>query len=289
MGSLDGKVAVITGSTRGLGLAIARAYAAEGAFVFISSRSADSVKQTVESMNAEGWKAAGLAVDVADLRQVQLLADLAIQTCGHIDIWVNNAGTTGPYGPTVQMDPSVFAGVVQTNIMGTYHGSITAMHIFRRQRSGKLINMLGMGYNKPAPWQNVYGSSKVWIRHFTKALAEENKDCPGVGVFALNPGMVLTDLLIHNDVIAGSEDRLKAFPTVVRMWAKPGEVPARKAVWLASSATDGKTGLEANVFTTSVMLMGLLREGLHKLTGNKANDSGVKMKSVAPWKPGSEN
>ncbi len=90
-----------------------------------------------------------------------------------------------------------------------------------------------MGYNKPAVWQNVYGSSKAWIRNFTRALAKENTDIPAIGIYALNPGMVLTDLLIHNDVISGSEDRLKVFPTVVRMWAKPPEIPAREAVgWL---------------------------------------------------------
>ena len=179
MGILDGKVAVITGSTRGLGLAIAQAYAAEGAAVVISSRSNEAVQKTVDRMKTSGFQAAGMAVDVGSFEQVQALADFALKTFGHIDIWVNNAGTTGPYGPTIELSPEVFGGVVQTNIMGTYYGSLTALHIFKKQGSGKLINMLGMGYNKPAPMQNVYGSSKVWIRHFTKALAAENKDHPG--------------------------------------------------------------------------------------------------------------
>ncbi len=145
MGILAGKVAVITGSTRGLGLAIAQAYAAEGAAVVISSRSAEAVQRVVESLLSNGRQAAGLAVDVADLKQVQALADLALRSFGKIDIWVNNAGTTGAYGPTIALDPQVFAGVVQTNIMGTYHGSLTALQIFKKQGSGKLINMLGYG------------------------------------------------------------------------------------------------------------------------------------------------
>ena len=82
--------------------------------------------------------------------------------------------------------------------------------------------------------------------------------------------MVLTDLLTHFDVVSGSEERLKVFPTIVRMWAKPAEIPARKAVWLASSATDGKTGIEGNVFTTWVMLRGAAREGLRKITGQQS-------------------
>jgi glucose 1-dehydrogenase len=145
--------------------------------------------------------------------------------------------------------------------------------------------MLGMGYKKPAPWQNAYGASKVWIRNFTKALAEENRSDPSIGIYALNPGMVLTDLLVHNDVIAGSEGRLTSFPTIVRMWAKPGEVPARKAVWLASSATDGRTGLEVNVFSTGVMLGGAMREGWSKLTGRMPENDVVKMKVVPAWEP----
>ncbi len=285
MGILSGKVAVITGSTRGLGLAIAKAYAAEGAAVVISSRSVEAVKETVATFEAAGYKVAGLAADVAKLTDVQALAELCLNSFGRMDIWINNAGTTGPYGPTISFDPNVFAGVVQTNIMGTYHGSITALHHFKKQGSGKLINMLGMGYNKPAPWQNAYGSSKVWIRNFTKALAQENKENPAIGIYALNPGMVLTDLLTHNDVIAGSEGRLKNFPTVVRMWAKPGEIPARRAVWLASSATDGKTGLESNVFTTGVLLGGAIREGWRKLTGREPGKDDVDMKVVTPWQP----
>ncbi len=285
MGILTGKVAVVTGSTRGLGLAIARAYAEEGAAVVISSRSAQAVDQTVADFRARGWQAAGMAVDVADLAQVQALADLAVTTFGRVDIWVNNAGVTGPYGPTTGFDPRVFEGVVRTNILGTYYGSVTALSRFEKQGGGKLINMLGMGYNKPAPWQNAYGSSKVWIRHFTKALAEENKGKPGIGIFALNPGMVLTDLLVRNEVIAGSEEKLKAFPVIVRMWAKPAEVPAKKAVWLAGPATDGKTGIEGNVFTTGVLVGGALRELWWKVTGTAPKTSDVDMTTVAPWQP----
>ncbi|NMB55419.1 MAG: SDR family oxidoreductase [Leptolinea sp.] len=285
MGMLAGKTAVITGSTRGLGLAIARAFAAEGAAVVISSRSAEAVAQTVASFRASGYQAEGLAADVSKLEDVQALADLCLMSFNRMDIWVNNAGTTGPYGPTIQFEPRVFESVVQTNILGTYYGSLTALHHFRQQGSGKLINMLGMGYNKPAPWQNAYGSSKTWIRNFTRALAEENRDMPGVGVYALNPGMVLTDLLTRNDVIAGSEDRLKNFPTIVRMWAKPGEIPAREALRLASAATDGRTGLEGNVFTGGVLLLGAIREGWLRLIGRKPDDGIVEMRVVPAWQP----
>jgi NAD(P)-dependent dehydrogenase (short-subunit alcohol dehydrogenase family) len=288
MGILSGKVAVITGSTRGLGLAIARAYAVEGAAVVIASRSEEAVKTTVAALLASGYQAAGMAVDVANLANVQSLADFCLKTFRYMDICVNNDDTTGPYGPTISFDPQVFSCVVKTNIMGTYYGSVTALHYFKKQGSGKLINMLGKGYNKPSPWQNAYGSSKVWSRHFTKALAVENNDNPAIGIYTLNPGMVLTDLLIHNDVISGSEDRLKSFPTIVRMWAKPAEIPAQKAVWLASTETDGKSGLEANVFSTWLMLGGALKEAWRKTTGNTPEKDDIQMKVVAPWQPDSK-
>lgn len=276
MAVLAGKVAVITGGTRGLGLAIARAYAAEGAAVVVASRSQKSVDAAVSLLKAGGARASGLAIDVSDLAKVEALAKHAVQTFGRIDIWVNNAGIAGPYGPTLGFSPEVFNQVIQTNIVGVYNGSRTALKIFMGQKSGKLINVLGHGYNGPVPWQNAYASSKAWIRSFTMGLAKEIAEAKelaeaketagsGVGVFAFNPGMVLTDLLTDVDVITGHEERLRRFPTIVRMWAKPPEVPAKKAVWLAGPATDGKTGLLVSLFSPWLMLTGALKV-LFKLT-----------------------
>ncbi len=282
MGILEGKVAVITGGTRGLGLAIAEAFAQAGAAVVVASRSQGAVNAAVEHIQSAGGRADGMAVDVADLEQVIALAEHAVAQFGRIDIWVNNAGTAGPYGPTLGNTPQEFTQVIQTNILGVYHGSRTAMEYFIPQHAGKLINILGHGYNGPVPWQNAYASSKAWIRSFTKALAEETKDS-GVGVYAYNPGMVLTDLLTQVDVIAGSESKLKNFPTVVRMWAKPPEVPAKKAVWLASPATDGKTGLLVSIFSPWVMLGGALRELLRALFRRPAAGPDIKMKVIQPY------
>ena len=136
------------------------------------------------------------------------------------------------------------------------------MRRFLDQGSGKLINLLGHGWKGPVPWQNAYSASKAWVRSFTLALAEETKQsgASGVGIYAFNPGMVLTELLTDVEVIEGSEEKLRRFPTIVRMWAKPPEVPAAKAVWIASAATDGKTGEIYNIFTPTQMLGGALSE-----------------------------
>lgn len=261
---LRGKVAVITGGTRGIGLAIARSFAEQGAAVVLASRSQKAVDAAVELIQRQGGQAAGMAVDVAQYAQVQSLLRLALSQFGRLDIWVNNAGTAGPYGPTLDLCTRAFSEVVQTNILGVYHGSRAAMLHFVAQGSGKLINLLGHGYKGPVPWQNAYSASKAWVRSFTKALAEEYKDS-GVGVFAFNPGMVLTDLVTDVQVVEGSQPRLEKFPMVVRMLAKPVEVPAQKAVWLASCATDGKTGLLVSLFSPWTMLVGALKEGWRAL------------------------
>lgn len=281
MDRLIGKVAVITGGTCGIGLALAQAYAAEGASVFIASRTSSSLETAVNRLRQAGYSVAGRAIDVTELAQVQALADAAIQEFGRLDIWVNNAGIAGPYGPTAQVDPEIFLEVVQTNILGVYYGSIVALKHFMDRGQGKLINMLGFGAKGAAPFQNAYGSSKAWVRWFTQSLAQETRDS-GVSVFAFSPGMVLTDLLTHVEVIQGSESRLKNFPVVLRILAKPPEAATEKAVWLASSATDGKTGLEVFTASSGKMMLGALREGLRSLLRQPAPPIDLDIKVISP-------
>ena len=259
MRRLENKVAVVTGGTRGLGLAIAQAYVREGAAVFIASRSSSSVDKAIGLLKAAGGRVDGLAGDVGELADVQAIADRALQTFGHYDIWINNAGLGAPYGPSADVPMPRFEQVLKTNIWGNYYGSVVALKHFVPRGSGKLINVLGRGDRQPVPLQNAYASSKGWLRNFTVSLAKEYK-ASGVGIFAFNPGLVLTDMLSHVEAVDGYAERLRPLETVSRMWGNPPEVPAEKAVWLASAATDGKTGLEVNVLSPQVMVRGLLRE-----------------------------
>jgi glucose 1-dehydrogenase len=281
MQRLEGKVAVITGGARGFGLALAQAFTLEGAAVFLASRSTDAVEAAIHSLHQSGYRASGLATDVTDLIQMQALSAATIREFGQLDIWVNNAGYAGPYGPTIQVEPDAFLQVVQTNILGVYHGSLVAMQHFMGQDQGKLINILGYGAKGAAPYQNAYGSSKAWVRRFTQSLAQETKDS-GVGVFAFSPGMVLTEMLTHGEVIDGSQERLKNFPKVLRILARPPETVTERMIWLASSATDGKTGLE--VFSGSVgrMMLGALREGMRSLLKRPAPQIVMEMKVIPP-------
>jgi NAD(P)-dependent dehydrogenase (short-subunit alcohol dehydrogenase family) len=118
---------------------------------------------------------------------------------------------------------------------------------------------------------------------FTMALAKETKDS-GVGVFALAPGMMVTDLLTEVEVIAGYEQKLKPMGTIIRMWARPPESAAEKTVWLASAATDGKTGSLVKLMGFGLMLGGALQEGLRRLT-RQAPPPGVNLKVVSSAEP----
>ena len=268
---LSGKVIVITGSTRGLGLAMAQACTAAGATVVVSSRGREAVTQAVQQISAAGGRVGGLACDTGDTAQVQALADYALATFGRLDVWVNNAGVGAPYGPTLNVPPARFEQVIRTNMLGVYHGSFIAMQHFVAQGQGKLINLLGRGDNGPQPFQNAYASSKVWVRNFTKALAAEYKTS-GVGVYGFNPGLVMTELLSEIEVAPGYETKVQALSTVVRLWGKPAEIPAQTLVWLASAATDGKTGLIVNQLGKAQLIRGVLQEGWRRLTGQAAPD-----------------
>jgi glucose 1-dehydrogenase len=171
-------------------------------------------------------QASGLPTDVGELDQVKALADHAAQTFGKIDIWVNNAGIGGVYGPTASIDPELFERVIRTNIFGEYYGSLVALqHFLAQGNSGKLINLLGRGDRQPVKFQSAYASSKTWVRNFTLALAKEYAET-GIGIYALIPGLMNTALLRKIEIVKGYEKKLKSLSVVIRLWAKPLDVPA---------------------------------------------------------------
>jgi NAD(P)-dependent dehydrogenase (short-subunit alcohol dehydrogenase family) len=240
------------------------------------------VANAVEKMQAEG-EVMGMSCDVADLVQVKALAQKVIGAWGNIDVWINNAAITAPYGPTLAIKPEVFTKVLNVNMLGTYHGSIVAMRHFLPQGQGKLINILGNGDKRPSPMQVAYGSSKNWVLTFTRALAWEYKKS-GVDVFAYNPGLMRTDLLMDIEVIEGYENRLKPFEIVIRMWSKPMEIPAQKIVKLASNASDGKTGKVVQEMNFLAMLAGSTREGWRRLFKRPLENIPIEVLSIpAAW------
>ncbi len=279
-GVLSEKVVVVTGSSRGLGLEIAWACAGAGARVVVSSRSGSAIERAVSDLRAGGAQVSGTVCNVAELAQVEALLTHALAAYGRVDVWFNNAGYAAPYGPTVAVPSQEVLQTIRTNILGTYNGSVVAMQYLLTGRAGKLINILGRGDTGGAvPMQNAYAASKSWVRTFTLSLAKEYLRS-GVGVYAFNPGMISTEFLTRVEAVEGYEERLKVMPTIIRMWSNPPEVPARRAVWLASAATDGKTGLEIHEVSRVGFLLGAVREGLRRLAGRRPPRGSFEVRTV---------
>jgi NAD(P)-dependent dehydrogenase (short-subunit alcohol dehydrogenase family) len=230
---LAGRVAVITGSTRGLGFAMARVLGRHGATVVLASRSDADVADAVARLRAEGITASGRRCDTAELADVEALRDEAL-THGTLDIWVNNAGASGVYGPTASTPVDDFARVVRTNILGTFHGSRVALPVFLAQGHGDLVNVYGHGDQGPVALQNAYASSKRWVRQFTETLRAEAKGS-GVRVHGLNPGLVITDMLGHVTAQPGYEKRLGGLQVVVGLWGQTPDAAARPILGLVTS------------------------------------------------------
>lgn len=256
---LEGKTAVITGSSRGLGFAIAKALAEQGVSVVLAARTAETLQSAVSELKDQGFQAAGFVCDTAKIEEVEGLAQEAMSAFGRLDVWINNAGISAPYGFTMSISPERVKKVVDTNILGVYYGSYVAMRQFLAQGSGKLINMLGRGESGPVPYQNAYASSKAWVKNFTRALAREYTGL-GVEVMAYNPGLVITEMLTQVDTVAGFEEKVQPLNTVIRLWGNMPEKPAQKVVWMASSATDRKNGLVVKYLTFGRMVAGVGKE-----------------------------
>ncbi|MDN4645251.1 SDR family oxidoreductase [Arthrobacter sp. PsM3] len=230
---LRGRVAVVTGSTRGLGFAMAGLLGHQGATVVLASRSDVDVAAAVERLHAEGIAASGRRCDTGELADVEALRDEALSR-GTLDIWVNNAGTSGVFGPTASTPVDDFTRVVRTNILGTFHGARVALPVFLGQGHGDLVNVYGQGDQGPVALQNAYASSKRWVRQFTETLRLETKGT-AVRVHGMNPGLVVTDMLGHVTSQPGYEHRLGGLQVVVGLWGQTPDDAARPLLDLVTS------------------------------------------------------
>jgi NAD(P)-dependent dehydrogenase (short-subunit alcohol dehydrogenase family) len=189
---------VITGSTRGIGLGMAREFMRRGHAVVVSGRGQAAVDAAVAALAREfpQAKVAGRACDVADERQVQALWDAAVAALGRVDIWVNNAGRDGIKRPFFMIPADDVRETITTNLVGLMNCSRVCMAGMYAQKGGWIWNMEGFGSNgQTRPTAGVYGATKCAVRYFTKALIQELAKTP-VKVGYLSPGIVLTDMLV---------------------------------------------------------------------------------------------
>jgi NAD(P)-dependent dehydrogenase (short-subunit alcohol dehydrogenase family) len=187
---------VITGSTRGIGLGLARAFLERGHNVMVSSRGEAAVNGALDELSPlGGGRVAGQACDVTDSTEVQRLWDRTVSAFGSVDVWINNAGTSGPRRDVVDLSDADVASVVATNLTGTINGMRVALRGMSAQGRGKVFNFEGFGSDgMSAPGLSVYGATKCAISYLTKSTNKELKGSP-VLLGTISPGIVVTDLL----------------------------------------------------------------------------------------------
>ena len=186
---------VITGSTRGLGLCLAREFLARGCPVMVSGRTAEAVDAAIAGLRQEvpGAVVHGLACDVAACGQVDALWAAADTAMGGVDHWINNAGISQPLAPIWELDPAEMEKVIRTDLLGVLHGARAAMRGMARQGSGAIWFMEGHGSDgRIMKGLSVYGAAKRALRYVARALAVEARGT-GVLVGALSPGIMITD------------------------------------------------------------------------------------------------
>lgn len=192
---------LITGSTRGIGFAMAKAFLNKGCRVTLNGTSQDSIEAALEKLSgiypAERFQ--GFVADTSIADDMDKLAASAVQEFGGIDVWINNAGVSQKKYYAWEADPQDIARIFNINVSGLIHGSITAMRLMLKQGHGQIFNMEGFGSDgMMRPTMTYYGTTKSAVRYFTRSLMLEASHTP-VQVGTLSPGMVLTDFLLKNE------------------------------------------------------------------------------------------
>lgn len=186
---------VITGSTKGIGFALAKYAALQGHQVVISGRSSEAVNQAMVAIHKTGAKGRvhGVATDVTDLAQVEALWAQAVAAFGRVDVWINNAGVANTTHRIVDTPADAIRTMVTTNLYGTIHGSQVAARGMVAQGGGRIFNILGGGSDgEYFPGMGVYGTTKRGLDYFTNALTKELAATP-VLVGKVRPGLIVTE------------------------------------------------------------------------------------------------
>jgi NAD(P)-dependent dehydrogenase (short-subunit alcohol dehydrogenase family) len=170
--SLQGKVAVVTGASSGVGRAIARAYAAHGADVALIARNVDALEAAAAEVRGYGRRAMVLPLDVADAAAVDDAADRVVAAWGRIDLWVNDA-MVSVFSPITEMTAAEFRRVTDVNYLGYVHGTLAALRHMRRQNAGVIVQVGSALAYRSIPLQSAYCASKAAIRGFTDSLRSE--------------------------------------------------------------------------------------------------------------------
>jgi glucose 1-dehydrogenase len=265
--SLEHKVVVVTGSTRGIGRAIAEACAREGGRVVICSRDAGAVKQSVDELAQQGFEVAGLACDVSVPGDVERLLHHALEIWGRVDVWVNNAGLSGGYRPLDELSAEELSRIVDVNLTAVLRACRIVIPHFVQQGGGVLINISGKGGGGEAsPFTAAYAATKAAVTSLTKSLAQENKGHP-ISIHAVVPGMVATDFFADIKTSPRVAGTAEALPYVLKAIGVPADEVGRFVARIAAQEPGRVTGKTYSVLKGARLMRGIALLTWYRLTG----------------------
>ncbi len=236
---LTGKIALVTGASRGIGESIARLLAAKGAHVIVSSRKIDACQAVADSIIADGGKASAFACHVGEMDQIETIFTHIKDSFGRIDILVNNAAANPYYGHILDTDVAAFEKTVDVNIRGYFFMSTTAGQMMAEQGGGVILNTASVNGIVAGDKQGIYSITKAAVISMTKAFAKECGSL-NIRVNALLPGLTDTKFasaLTSNDKVLNMA--LHAIP--LGRVANPDEM-AGTVLYLVSDASSYTTG-----------------------------------------------
>ena len=238
MTDLNGKVAIITGASRGIGAATAREFAAAGAKVVLLARSGEAIAELAGEIGAA---AIAIPCDVMRYWEVAAAVDAAVDTFGRLDILIGNAGVLKPIVALSDADPDEWGQVIDVNIKGVFNGMRAALPVMRAQGGGTIITVSSGAAHGPMEGWSAYCTSKAGAAMLTRAAHLEYADA-GVRVMGLSPGTVATQM--QRDIKASGVN-----PVSQLEWEDhiPPDWPAKCLMWMCGAGGDAHLGQEVSL------------------------------------------
>ncbi|HEV2274586.1 MAG TPA: SDR family oxidoreductase [Acidobacteriaceae bacterium] len=240
---LQDRIAIVTGAGSGFGEGIAKHFAELGAKIVVADIRGQQADRVTAEIKDAGGKAVSAHTDVTQSSQVAQMVGLALSSFGKLDILVNNAGTTHKNQPMLDVDEATFDRVYAVNVKSIYLGAIHAVPVFRRQRSGNIINVASTAGVRPRPGLTWYNGSKGAANILTKSMAVELAP-DGIRVNAVNPVMgetgLLADFLPSGDAEIARQKVINTIP--LGRLSRPIDI-AKACAFLASDEADFITGV----------------------------------------------